>query len=56
LKLREAEFQKRLEEYDEEGRLAREELELRVKALTGSDESKSKLLRDLVNISVSYVK
>ena len=34
LKLRESEIQKRLEEKDEEGRLEREELELRVKALT----------------------
>jgi hypothetical protein len=47
LKLRETEFQKRLEEKDEEGRLAREELELRVQALLNSDESKTKLLRDL---------
>ena len=47
LKLRDADFQKRLEEKDEEGRLACEELELRVKALTNSEESKSKLLRDL---------
>ena len=47
LKLREAEVQKLLEEKDEEGRLAREELELRVQALTNGDESKSKLLRDL---------
>jgi chromosome segregation ATPase len=47
LKLRDAEFQKRLEEKDEENRLACEELELRVMALTNTDESKSKLLRDL---------
>ena len=47
LKLREAEVQKLLEEKDEEGRRAREELELRVQALTNGDESKSKLLRDL---------
>jgi len=47
LKLRDAEFQKRLEEKDEENRLASEELELRVTALTNTDESKSKLLRDL---------
>ena len=47
LKLRETEFKKRLEEKDEEGRLAREELELRVQAFSNSDESKTKLLRDL---------
>ena len=45
--MRETEFKKRLEEKDEEGRLAREELELRVQAFSNSDESKTKLLRDL---------
>jgi chromosome segregation ATPase len=40
-------MQKQIQEKEEEGRLAFEELELRVSSISAGDDSKSKLLRDL---------